>query len=332
MKLENVPLVSIIVITYNSSKYVLETLESAKAQTYQNIELIVSDDCSTDDTIEVCQNWLNKNEERFVRTELLTVSQNTGIPANCNRGYKAAKGEWIKGIAGDDVLVNTAIQNYVLAITSNTVFLVGQIQPFNIDKNRMIILKDIDPEKYHLKFFDLSASQQHKYLLTKSFNFAPSVFLKKCLFEKYGTFNEKYKFIEDLPYWLHLTSCNIKFDYLPIVTVFYRTGHESMVFSNEHFFNIKFYNCLYLFRTSIIYPQIPIWNISFYQSELFERICYYIIVNIFKNKKTKITKILYKVFCNLRINTILYKLKRGINSISTGTQGVHDKKSSENSK
>ena len=44
------PLVSIIVITYNSAKYVLETLESAKNQTYQNIELIISDDCSNDDT------------------------------------------------------------------------------------------------------------------------------------------------------------------------------------------------------------------------------------------------------------------------------------------
>ena len=51
---ENNPLVSINVITYNSSKFVLETLESAKAQTYQNIELIVSDDCSTDNTVEIC--------------------------------------------------------------------------------------------------------------------------------------------------------------------------------------------------------------------------------------------------------------------------------------
>ena len=59
------PLVSIIVITYNSSKYVLETLESAKAQTYENIELIISDDGSTDDTIKICKNWLEKNQDRF---------------------------------------------------------------------------------------------------------------------------------------------------------------------------------------------------------------------------------------------------------------------------
>ncbi|MDR0890977.1 MAG: glycosyltransferase [Endomicrobium sp.] len=55
--MENNPLVSVCVITYNSSKYVLETLESIKTQTYQNIELIVSDDCSTDDTVEVCENY-----------------------------------------------------------------------------------------------------------------------------------------------------------------------------------------------------------------------------------------------------------------------------------
>src|SRR5690606_22852216 len=95
------PLVSIIVITYNSSKYVLETLESARAQTYQNIELIISDDGSKDATVQICRDWLKENSDRFVHSQLLTVEHNTGIPANCNRGVKASKGEWIKLIAGD---------------------------------------------------------------------------------------------------------------------------------------------------------------------------------------------------------------------------------------
>ena len=97
------PLVSISVITYNSSKYVIETLDSAKAQTYQNIELIISDDCSTDNTVEICKNWINDNKERFVRTELITVKKNTGISPNCNRANNAANGEWIKEIAGDEI-------------------------------------------------------------------------------------------------------------------------------------------------------------------------------------------------------------------------------------
>lgn len=111
MKTEE-PLVSIIVITYNSSKYVLETLESAKAQTYKNIELIISDDGSTDETIKICQEWLNTNQHEFVNTELITVEKNTGIPANCNRGVKVAKGEWIKVLAGDDVMLDDAIKKY----------------------------------------------------------------------------------------------------------------------------------------------------------------------------------------------------------------------------
>ena len=59
------PLVSAVIITYNSAKYVIETLDSIKAQTYQNIELIVSDDCSTDETTTLVKEWLEKNGNRF---------------------------------------------------------------------------------------------------------------------------------------------------------------------------------------------------------------------------------------------------------------------------
>ena len=105
------PLVSIIVITYNSAQFVVETLESAKAQTYQNIELIVSDDASTDNTVEICNQWIIENESRFVNTKLLTVKKNTGVSANCNRGFFISNGEWIKLIAGDDLLMCDCIND-----------------------------------------------------------------------------------------------------------------------------------------------------------------------------------------------------------------------------
>ena len=108
--LEKSPLVSIIVITYNSSKYVLETLESAKAQTYKNIELIISDDGSKDGTINICEKWIEENEFHFKRTKIITVEKNTGIPANCNRGVNSSNGEWVKLIAGDDILIEECIE------------------------------------------------------------------------------------------------------------------------------------------------------------------------------------------------------------------------------
>ena len=97
-------LVSVRVVSYNSAQTILDTLESIRKQTYQNIELIVSDDCSKDNTVELVYNWLEANKSRFVRTELITVPFNTGTSANVNRSIKACHGEWIKGIAADDIL------------------------------------------------------------------------------------------------------------------------------------------------------------------------------------------------------------------------------------
>lgn len=98
------PLVSVIVITYNSAKFITETLESIKSQTYQNLELIVSDDCSSDNTIDICNKWVESNKSRFIHSAIITSDKNTGIPANCNRGLRASKGQLIKSIAGDDTM------------------------------------------------------------------------------------------------------------------------------------------------------------------------------------------------------------------------------------
>ncbi|NJO68906.1 MAG: glycosyltransferase family 2 protein [Bacteroidetes bacterium] len=64
-------LVSVIVVTYNSSEFVRYTLESIAKQRYQSIELIITDDCSDDNTIYLCNQWLINNKDRFVRTEII---------------------------------------------------------------------------------------------------------------------------------------------------------------------------------------------------------------------------------------------------------------------
>ena len=73
MELNNKLLVSVPVITYNSSKFVLETLESIKAQTYQNVELIISDDCSTDSTRDILKQY-----EQNERVKIYYQEKNLG--------------------------------------------------------------------------------------------------------------------------------------------------------------------------------------------------------------------------------------------------------------
>ncbi len=224
------PLVSIIVITYNSAKYVIETLESAKEQTYQNIELIVTDDCSTDETVSICETWIRRNRTRFVNTELITVNENTGIPSNCNRGIARAKGEWVKLIAGDDCLKKDAIVIYMDYINLNplTKFLHAKMDIFMESFSVSNKMPYFDYDDFSFNKETISPKEQFQILLRINPLNAPTSFIKSELFVRFGVFNEGYRLWEDRPMWLKLTENGIKLNYIDFVTVRYRRSSDSV--------------------------------------------------------------------------------------------------------
>jgi glycosyltransferase involved in cell wall biosynthesis len=229
------PLVSIIVVTYNSAKYVIETLESIKSQTYQNIELIVTDDCSVDKTVEVCQEWVQNNTSRFARIEIITSLTNTGIPSNCNRGFFASRGEWLKCIAGDDALSDDCIE-----INLNHVLKEKEIEVLQTDCD--VYLENINAECFvrttHLglsRFYSpsISSYQQYYMLLEKNQVAAPAIFIKRDLITKYKGFDEEFKLFEDLPFWLRLTKGGVKIYHYNHKTVKYRIRQTSVTRQNK---------------------------------------------------------------------------------------------------
>lgn len=215
------PLVSIIVITYNSAKFVLETLESAKAQTYQNIELIVSDDFSADSTVEICRTWIENNKERFVRTDLITAPHNTGIPANCNRGVKAAKGEWIKYIAGDDILLENCLDDYISFVRNDPDAKIINANQIKFDDHHELVS---DIQNFRIHSDDVTSEEQYKYLLRHNRVGAPAIFIKRALITDMGGFDETFRLMEDYPMWLKITRNGIKILYIKNVTVKYRAN------------------------------------------------------------------------------------------------------------
>jgi alpha-1,3-rhamnosyltransferase len=249
------PLVSIVVITYNSSDYVLETLESAKDQTYKNIELIISDDCSTDNTVEICKNWLEENKERFKHTELIKVEKNTGIPANCNRGVKASMGEWVKLIAGDDILFNEAIKNYLDFLKQNKEvhILHSEIEFFENDKTTT-------KKSYYTKnsFFWLSAKKQYQKLLHKNTLNAPSIIFSKFIFDELDGFDESFKLIEDYPFWLKATKAGYKIWFFDKTNVYYRIHNQSVQRNNSPFVSSKFIS-----EAILVYSVYRLKNLSY---------------------------------------------------------------------
>src|SRR5580704_8434369 len=94
------PLVSMIVVCYNQSRFVVETLESVKAQTYKPTQLVIIDDCSLDDSVTVIENWLRKNriDCTFVRHK-----KNQGICKTVNEALSLARGKYLSPIASDDI-------------------------------------------------------------------------------------------------------------------------------------------------------------------------------------------------------------------------------------
>lgn len=236
MQTEN-PLVTVGIVTYNSAKYVLETLESAKAQTYPNIELIVSDDCSTDNTVEICREWIEKNGSRFVRCELITSPKNTGISANCNRQIRAAQGEWLKSIAGDDIFLPDCIEKFMNFVrtgkASNICF--SRLREFCDRGNERVLLDEI-PNKKNKAYFEKPAFEQFKGLASGNFWVpAPACFIR-TEFAKRNLYNELYTALEDLPQWCKSTKSGEKLTFCDEQTVLYRVNSGGISCTRERAF------------------------------------------------------------------------------------------------
>ena len=233
---DNHPLVSVCVITYNSAKYILETLNSIEQQTYKNIELIISDDCSNDNTVDICQEWLDNHRERFIKTRILHADKNTGISANCNRAYKAASGIWIKGIAGDDYLYPNAIETYINFInnaseTPDIIF--AKVCP--IYCGQVVNVSKI----FKYSYFELTPKEFQYLLLTRNFLPAPSSFLNKEYFINSGGFDENIPMLEDWPFWIKSVCHRAKLAFIDLYTVYYRVYGESVSRDKSKIFRLS---------------------------------------------------------------------------------------------
>ncbi len=297
MKRESETVVSIAIITYNSADFILETLESAKNQTYKNIELIISDDCSTDNTIEICREWLVKNKDRFVKTKTITVEKNTGVAANCNRAIKAAKAEWIKFCAGDDLLLPDCIKDNMQFVSQNkdVKILFSQLFKFLGKFDLKNTYKEF-PLKLPMNLMNpvfTAKDQFNRLLISDRITYTPSYFFNKQAIVSVGGYDEKTKYVEDYPMWLKLTKAGIRLYFMEKVTVAYRF-HEASLNTQHH---TGLFSQQYLrtepMRRKYVYPNLP-WDL------LFQRKYNYNVSKFFDqlglNKQNPLNSTLYKFF------------------------------------
>ncbi len=218
------PLVSIIVITYNASKTIIETLDSIKSQTYSPLELIIAEDCSPDDTAEKCKKWLDDNSDRFVRSKLVVNNENKGISANSNLGVLASSGEWIK-IVGDDILIPNAIEiNLAFAIENNCAIVSSRATRFLDGTGETI--NTIPPDGF--VFPSSNHDQYIAHIKTQLGAPSPTWFYKRQLYDDLGGYDEHYRLLDDMPFLLKMLKSGYVLSYLPKVTLLYRITQTSL--------------------------------------------------------------------------------------------------------
>ena len=107
-------LVSIIMPSYNTANYIEASIESVWHQTYENWELIIVDDCSTDTTDEVVRPFLSDRRIRYLKNE-----QNSGAAISRNRALREAKGKWVAFLDSDDLWLPEKLEKQVAFMEQN---------------------------------------------------------------------------------------------------------------------------------------------------------------------------------------------------------------------
>lgn len=108
------PAVSVIIPMYNAEKYIGDCLDSILAQTFQNFEVIVVDDCSIDNSFAIVESYALKFGERLTLTSLKKNSGNTGYSAR-NKGFNFSRGEYVYFMDADDFITKTALEELYTA-------------------------------------------------------------------------------------------------------------------------------------------------------------------------------------------------------------------------
>ncbi len=203
------PIVSIIIPAYNSAEYVYHAIYSALNQTTDNIEIIVVNDGSTDNTITVLERLQQK--ENFI----LLSQQNRGPGAARNKGMQAAKGEYICFLDADDRLLPTSVARR-LAVLENTPHIdLIFTDILRLDNPKQPGFAFLDKNKFIEKFKPAIKSCENNIIIFNdqyfdcAMQFFPfictsSVMIRKSMIDAVGEFQSKWKGSEDIDYWLRI--------------------------------------------------------------------------------------------------------------------------------
>lgn len=201
--MKNHPLVTIIIPCYNHERFVADCLKSLIGQTYDNIEMLIYDDCSTDQSVSIIRDFLPELEKRMVRVEFHVNESNLGVTKTVNKGIKSAKGEYIKTLASDDVLAPLGIETLVNAFEREKRWDVVFCNGYNMPEQSTypeILFKNM--EAYYSQS-PIPEGGLFEALYRENFLNPAGLMVRKETYDKFGLYDETNR-VEDWDYVLRI--------------------------------------------------------------------------------------------------------------------------------
>ena len=200
------PLVTIGVPFYNAQDYIINTLNSIKVQTYPNIQLILVNDCSTDESLKRVKEWLVQNCNVFVEIILLENSENRGTSYSCKKIEESSKGTFFSKLDADDLIHTKKIATQVDYLLEHPHIALVYSNTLLIDSQGKIMDEDYFSNQKFMYVSDKigPSGQVFDKLLREDFIPNSSVMIRKSILDEVGGYDETL-FTEDWDLWLRIT-------------------------------------------------------------------------------------------------------------------------------
>ncbi|MBM3256786.1 MAG: glycosyltransferase [Candidatus Liptonbacteria bacterium] len=202
------PLVSILITTFNSERYIEEALRSALAQTYPNFEVVIVDGGSKDKTKEIIES------HRDARIRAIFPGVRLGIKEGRNRLFKEAKGEYWTFLDSDDVYLSEKVAEEAAFLDQNPEYAAVYCD--------LRYFFDGRPEKLYRHKYTFYSGDIFEELLKRMFITNTTLMFRKSVFSELGGYDESLGMVEDWDYFLRMAHAGHKIGFLPKDLVRYR--------------------------------------------------------------------------------------------------------------
>ncbi|WNH07725.1 glycosyltransferase [Thalassobellus suaedae] len=195
-------LVTVICSCYNHSKYVEKSLDSVINQTYKNIQLIIIDDYSNDNSVEVIENWISKNQIGLLKKN----DKNLGLTRSVNNSFKYVEGDFFIDLAADDKLLPHCIETQISVYKAYPNNLIGIVygNARVIDNNNNTIYTFYNKFSQSKKTTKPEEGFIYKEIINHSNTICSvSALINKKVFEELGGYDENLVY-EDYDLWLRI--------------------------------------------------------------------------------------------------------------------------------